>query len=152
MAHVEFDWVARKPFTAEHPLGTGTIVSYQPGDRVPANDWGQAAHHLEANDKIMRIAINVSDPGDGIVEEHASGNAGDGLSDPNRQYLAFEGRQPLADEEPSLEPDDDEDDETGGDPGVFPQHQGNGVYELSDGTTVRGKRRAEAAEEALAGG
>lgn len=38
-------------------------------------------------------------------------------------------------------------------PGGFPRHRGGGTYELSDGTTVRGKQEAIDAEaELLAGG
>lgn len=153
MAHVEFSWVAKWPLKAEHPLGSGEIVEYAPGDVVPANEWGQAAHHLEANDKIMQVAVNVSDPGDGPEERESPGPAR-GLSDPTRQFLAYEGQAPLSDEEPALEPSDEEADE--GDEGDadtdaagFPAHQGGGVYELSDGSTVRGKRRAVAAQAVL---
>ncbi len=157
MAHVEFDWVAGAPLDAEHPLGSGDVVHYEPGDRVPANDWGQAAHHLEANGKIMRVAINVADPGDDVAGAREPAPNPYGLSDPTRQFLAYEGRAPLALEEPTLEPNDEEaeaeaddsdDVETDAEVG-FPVHQGGGMYELSDGSTVRGKQRALVAQQQL---
>lgn len=161
MAHIEFDWIAKKPLRAEHPLGSGTIVEYQPGDRVPANDWGQAAHHLEANDKIAQVAINVADPGDDVAGARDPSPPPYGLSDPTRQFLAYEGQAPVALEEPTLEPDDGEDadetaladeldDDVEKDAAVgFPVHQGGGMYELSDGSTVRGKQRAVEAQQQL---
>ena len=161
MAHIEFDWVAKKPLRAEHPPGSGTVVEYEPGDRVPANDWGQAAHHLEANDKIAQVAINVADPGDDVAGARGPGLPPYGLSDPTSQFLAYEGKSPLSLEEPALEDpadeagDDAEADDDGDpddvivDAAGFPQHQGGGVYTLSDGSQVRGKRRAEAAQVAL---
>jgi hypothetical protein len=157
MAHIEFDWVAKKPFRAEHPLGSGAVVEYAPGDRVPANDWGQAAHHLEANDKIVQIAINVGDPGDSVAVSEPPAFS-PGLSDPTRQFLAYEGREPLALEgEPSLEEPDEGAGEGAAEVEVavatvqdaYPQHLGGGVYELSDGSHVRGKRRAESAQASL---
>ncbi len=157
MAHVEFDWVAGASFDAEHPPGSGEVVHYEPGDRIPASDWGQAAHHMEANGKIMRIAINVADPGDDVAGARESSGPSRGLSDPTRQFLAYEGQAPLAEEEPSLEPDDDEAGAEGeGEPEEsatgYPLELGGGMYELSTGSTVRGKRRAEAAQADLDAG
>jgi hypothetical protein len=147
MAHVEFDWVAKKPFQAEHPLGSGTVVTYAPGDRVPANDWGQAAHHMEGNDTITRIAINVADPGDDVAGARPASPPPYGLTDPTRQYLAYEGKAPISLEEPKLEaPEDEEPPEQ---EIKYPNHLGGGTYELSDGMHVRGKRRAVSAQAAL---
>ncbi len=170
MAHVEFSWVAKKPFDAEHPPGSGEVVHYEPGDVVPANDWGQAAHHMEANDKIAQLAVNVLDPGDTEgaavpLGEGAVVRTGKGLSDPDREYLAYEGQgkkkrgaAAAVLEEPVLEPESmpsaeeivngpvDEGDVE------FPRHLGGGVYELSDGSQVKGRRMAVAAESALTEG
>ena len=132
MPHVEFSWVALKPIRAEHPLGSGVVVEYMPGDLVPANDWGQAVEHLAANGKIAQIAINVLDPGEVAGVAAPPGPPPTGLSDPDRAYLALEG-QPGP-----VEPD-----------GAFPRHLGNGLYELGDGSKVRGKRAALAGQEAL---
>ena len=131
--HVEFSWVALKPIRAEHPLGSGIVVEYMPGDLVPANDWGQAVEHLAANGKIAQIAVNVLDPEDAVEVAKRPGGPAKGLTDPDRDYLALEG-QP--------EPID-------GGAGAFPRHLGNGLYELGDGSKVKGKRAAQAAQDAL---
>jgi hypothetical protein len=149
MAHVEFDWIAHQPFQAEHPLGSGTVVSYQPGDRVPASDWGQAAHHMEGNGKIIRVAINVADPGDDVAGARPASPPPYGLSDPTRQYLAYEGKAPILLEEPKLEDPDAEPPEQEIE---YPNHLGGGTYELSDGMHVRGKRAAVNAQAALESG
>ena len=52
-----------KPIRAEHPIGSGIIVDYKPGDDVPAGDWGRAASALEQNDKIMRYGLNQYEDG-----------------------------------------------------------------------------------------
>ena len=44
---------ASKPFRAEHPIGSGTIVQYAPGDVVPAGEWGPAANWLKESGKIF---------------------------------------------------------------------------------------------------
>ena len=132
MPHVEFSWVALKPIRAEHPLGSGVVVEYMPGDLVPANDWGQAVEHLAANGKIAQIAVNVLDPEDAAGAATRPGGPAKGLTDPDRDYLALEGQPGPAD------PD-----------GAFPRHLGNSVYELGDGSKVKGKRAALAGQAAL---
>ncbi len=153
MAHVEFSWVALKPIRAEHPLGSGTEVEYQPGDLVPANDWGQAVHHLEANGKIAQVAVNVLDPEDASgLASRPGGVPGKGLSDPDREFLAYEGqsKKKKAVAEPKLAKEDSDGDEpVTTDESEFPHHLGAGLYELSDGSQVKGKFRAREAQATL---
>lgn len=56
---IEYTFVAVSPFQAEHPIGSGQIVQYQPGDEFPGADWGNAAHNLVEVGKAVRLAINV---------------------------------------------------------------------------------------------
>jgi len=115
---VEFGFKAIKPIKAEHPLGSGIVVSYEPGDEVPASEWGRAAGNLVESGKIMRYARNV----DTVGEDPA-------VSTPA----------------PVVDPDTDEDED--GEPvadenSPFPRNEGGGWYRLSDGERIRGKVKA----------
>jgi hypothetical protein len=123
---------ARKPLRAEHPIGSGTIVEYKPGDVIPAGEWGPAANWLVENGRAAEMFDNVwvdeegasGPPPDTQVREHSLINAGDmHQSGPPSQH---EGEG-------------------------FPRHHGAGHYELSDGSRVRGKEDAIAAQAALGG-
>lgn len=65
---VEYHYFAIKPIRAEHPVGSGTIVEYQPGQEIPANDWGRAADNLVELNKAARVAFNIPEDGDVQVE------------------------------------------------------------------------------------
>lgn len=67
--HVEFSYVAIKPLRAEHPVGSGTIVEYQPGEVIPASDWGRAADNLVERGKAAMMAVNVMDAEDMPVDD-----------------------------------------------------------------------------------
>lgn len=64
MPRVEFSYVAVKPISAEHPVGSGKTVDYAPGDIIPAEDWGMAAHNLVELGKAARLAVNVMEEDD----------------------------------------------------------------------------------------
>ncbi len=63
MAETIWRYKAIKPIRAEHPIGSGNIVEYKPGDDVPAGDWGQSANWLVERDKIMRYGLNQYEDG-----------------------------------------------------------------------------------------
>lgn len=65
---VVYKYFAIKPIRAEHPVGSGEIVNYQPGQEIPASDWGRAADNLVELGKAARVAFNVPDPGEPQVE------------------------------------------------------------------------------------
>jgi hypothetical protein len=50
---------AIRPFDAEHPVGSGTMVHYDPGDEVPASDWGRAEGFMVEAGTIMRYARDI---------------------------------------------------------------------------------------------
>jgi hypothetical protein len=58
---VIYRYFAVKPLRAEHPVGSGEIVNYQPGDEIPGNDWGRATDNLVELGKAARVAFNVED-------------------------------------------------------------------------------------------
>lgn len=151
---VEFVFVACKPFDAEHPVGSGEYVHYEPGDVVPAEEWGMAAGHMTSGGTIMRYAINREGPGEDApavqeaqaapveVEVPSADESGDG--------------QDGASGDDAVLPDDPDDagagaeDEAGAAAAPsFPRHLGGGLYELSDGSEAKGKKNAEAAEAVL---
>jgi hypothetical protein len=158
MPHIVFSYVAVKPIKAEHPIGSGKIVDYEPGDVIPAGEWGRAADNLVELGKAAMMAINVPDDGEdwpsvGQLPDPAA-PTGHGLSDPNHSYLNYEGveREAVApaEEEAEAEPEAEEESrEISHD--EFPQHTGGGWYTLSDGSRVRGEEAATAAEAALGG-
>ena len=63
MSETIWRYKAIKPLRAEHPVGSGIIVEYKPGDDVPAGDWGQSASILVERDKIMRYGLNQYEDG-----------------------------------------------------------------------------------------
>jgi len=69
---IEYGYIALKPIKAEHPIGSGTVVEYLPGDPVPAADWGRAEDSLVERGKIARYMINVEEVGDLPVVEDES--------------------------------------------------------------------------------
>jgi hypothetical protein len=164
MPHIDVFYVAVKPIKAEHPVGSGTVVDYQPGDVIPAGEWGRAADNLVELGKAARMAINVPDDNEDLSAlgqlRGAAVPAGHGLSDPTHAYLALEGVDtgtigPAEDEEaePEAEPDEAEaEEEDQSDMShSYPEHTGGGWYTLSDGSRVRGEENAVAAEAALGG-
>ena len=64
MMRVEYRYFAVKPLRAEHPVGSGLIVEYKPGEEVPAGEWGRAADNLVELGKAARVAFNVSEGDD----------------------------------------------------------------------------------------
>ncbi len=58
---IVYKFFAVKPIVAEHPIGSGLIVTYQPGEEVPASEWGRAADNLVELGKIARVAFNVGE-------------------------------------------------------------------------------------------
>ena len=120
MSETIWRFKAIKPIRAEHPVGSGIIVEYQPGEDVPAGEWGQAASWLVERDKIMRYGLNQYE---------------DGHSDfPPTSSAASEGEPEGVASSSDAE---------------FPKHKGGPWYELSNGEQVRGKDQANAAEAAL---
>jgi len=141
-------YYARKPLRAEHPIGSGTIVEYQPGDVIPAGEWGRSASALVENGRAVEMMDNVwVDDGEGEAP----------TSLPPRAFApavrSQEGpvidRSGLYDKEPE-NPNVDKDAPV--EEGVtYPLHEGAGWYQLSNGEKVRGKDDATAAEAALGG-
>jgi len=139
-------YYAQKPLRAEHPIGTGTIVEYAPGDVIPAGDWGASANWLVENGRaaVMYNSVWVDDEGGASappVEQTQPMNTalGEGAElGPPAAVHPFEGEEPLVDENAPYED------------GVnYPLHEGAGWYQLSDGNRVRGKVNAMAAQAAL---
>ncbi len=127
---IEYVYVAGKPFRAEHPLGSGTIVSYQPGDEVPASDWGRATDNMLEMGKLFRTAKNV------WVDDDGEASVGGGE----------EGASALSEGAPSeAEAPAEVTDETVS----YPVKKGGGYWLLSDGSKVRGKPAASAAQAEL---
>lgn len=73
MVKIVVTYVAIKPLKAEHPIGSGIVVEYAPGELIPAEEWGRAAHNLVENGKAAMMAINVydEDETEGAAEEVA---------------------------------------------------------------------------------
>lgn len=57
---IEYKFVAVQPFDAEHPLGSGVVVHYGPGDEFPGEEWGNSAFNLIEMGKAVRLATNLS--------------------------------------------------------------------------------------------
>lgn len=125
----EYTYIAAKPFWAEHPIGSGIRVDYEPGMEVPAGEWGRAADNLVERGKIFRTAKNVwvDEPGASVGGGEAGASA---LS---------EGAPSAADASA------EETDEVVS----YPVKKGGGFWLLSDGSKVRGKAAAEAAQTVL---
>ena len=64
--HVIYRYFAVKPIRAEHPIGSGTVVEYQPGAEIPGSDWGRAIDNLVELGKAARVAFNVPDDGEEV--------------------------------------------------------------------------------------
>lgn len=133
MAHDVFSYVAIKKITAEHPIGSGIDVTYEPGDEVPANEWGRATDNLVEVGKIMRVVRSVSDESD-VVR-----GAAETSPSPASEQTADEVNAETANEPPPASAGGDE----------WPRDLGKGQYELSDGSHVYGKNKAQAAQDAL---
>lgn len=177
---IRYTYIAAKPFLAEHPIGSGIVVQYNPGDEVPASDWGAATNNMLEMGKIFQTAINVEVPdptddgglGQGddassevalpeVTEDEPTGE--ETPADDNRDELLEEIASEVTDESASEEaaqtalndagdapaPEPEVEVQAGGEPETFPMHKGGGNYVLSDGTKVRGKAAAEAAQTAL---
>ncbi len=122
----EFKYIAVKPLRAEHPVGSGIIVEYAPGEEIPAGEWGRAADNLTELGKAVRTAVAV------WVEDGSGG--GPPAAEPSAPVTEANGDEPAKMEEQ-----------------VYPLHKGAAWYVLSDGSQVRGKANAEAAQAALGG-
>lgn len=133
MAHNVFKFVAVKQITAEHPMGSGIHVTYEPGDEVPANEWGRATDNLVEVGKIQRIAVLVPD------EDDLPQGAAETSPLPPSEKTADEVNAETANEPPPASAGGDE----------WPRDLGKGQYELSDGSHVYGKNKAQAAQDAL---
>ncbi len=139
MATIVFGFKAIKPIRAEHPVGSGTIVTYQPGEEVPAGDWGRAMDALVEQGKIMRYATNVYEPGELggsappvtlVQKETDEFGVPSGPWEPTGESLETSGPS-----SPSGE--------------MYPQALSGGTFLLSDGSKVRGKKAAVTAQAAL---
>ncbi len=60
---IEYTYVAVRPFVAEHPIGSGIQVQYNPGDEFPGEEWGMSAHTLVEVGKAVRLAVNIAKGG-----------------------------------------------------------------------------------------
>ena len=120
---IQYTYIATFPITVEHPVGSGEIVRYEPGDVVPAGEWGAAAANLMEMGKIERLQVNVSPSG-----EVVKGTGTD--RERTVPALPVYGGDPIVDTE-------------------FPLHVGAGWFVLSDGTRLRGKDAAHEAEKGL---
>ncbi len=143
---VVWGFKAVKPFDAEHPVGSGTMVHYAPGDEVPASEWGRAEGFMVEAGSIMRYVRNVvAVPGQ--VASVPAGTMDAPVAVPTEAPPVAE---PAADVE--LEEggaDDPPDGLAVPDDATFPHHLGAGWYVLSDGERVRGKAQAIAQQAAL---
>ncbi len=132
---VRYTYVAVKPITAEHPIGSGTVITYQPGEEVPAGEWGRAADNLVEVGKVFRTAINV------WVDEPTAEDGGEQGAD-----VASEG---ALSEAGVVTGTDGNPDETSSISVNYPEKLGGGYWLLSDGTKLRGKAAALAAQAEL---
>lgn len=133
---VHWGFKAIKPFDAEHPIGSGTMVHFEPGDEVPASDWGRAEGFMVEAGTIMRYARNVYEVQDPLPPTEVPS----GAEAAPESVPATPGPEPDADSE-SAESGEAED--------PFPRQLPAGWWLLSDGTKVRGKAAAVAAQSAL---
>lgn len=143
MAEIKFGFKAIKPITAWH---NEQEITYQPGDEVPAGEWkGAAVEALIENGKIMRYATNVYGPGE---------VGGDALPSVSSASTLPDDREALIERIAALEvalaaqgipvPEATDPEEA-----PFPRSLGGGSFELSDGTHVKGKAKALAAQAEL---
>lgn len=139
---------AVRPFDAEHPVGSGKMVHYDPGDEVPASDWGRAEGFMVEAGTIMRYARDIA-------------TVPNPLPPPPDPSTQLDPPVPTANDvppepEPVAEEQGDGDQETETAPDIevpedatFPHGAGGGWFVLSDGERVRGKAAAIAAQAAL---
>lgn len=137
--HVEFSYVAVKPIRVEHPVGSGTIVIYQPGDVIPAADWGRAADNLVELGKAAMLAVNVPDGNEPELGETATAVSSTlephwDQSTVDEKQAALHVTQLAAEQEV-----------------YFPIAGSGGWFTLSDGSKVRGEENAVKAQTALGG-
>lgn len=121
---ITYTFVAVVPFKAEHPIGSGTVVTYNPGDTFPGEEWGNAAHNLVEVGKAVRLAVNVADAGGSQVAVTPPASTEKPADEVNRE------REELT--------------VTG-----YPHKGGGGWWTLSDGSRVRGEDEALEAQKAL---
>ena len=117
-------WIALKPLTATAP--DGSLVNYEPGDVVPAEDWGRALDHLKEADKIAYVYA----PSDAWILKECE------------QRGLVHGELP-----PPAHPKTVEEVIASG--AGFPEHLGFGQFLLSDGSRVKGKQKAIDAQAAI---
>ncbi len=146
MAEIKFGFKAIKPILAWH---NEQEMTFQPGDEVPANEWkGAAVEALIENGKLMRYATNVYGPGE-VGGESLSTTPASALPDDRDALLArIDDLERLVARLGVGEPDTLEDLD-GGSEESFPRLEGGGFYVLSEGSRVRGKAKAVAAQAEL---
>lgn len=171
---VSWGFKAIKPFDAEHPIGSGTMVHYAPGDEVPASEWGRAEGFMVEAGSIMRYARDISQVQDPLPPTTAAVPASVPATDldesvpvpseapaehvpsvPETDEVAEEVAAEIGPEVEVPATPDSEDapegevasEQTQDEP--FPQNQGSGWYLLSNGEKVHGKAAALAAQADL---
>lgn len=144
MDPVIWGFKAVKPFDAEHPIGSGIMVHYSPGEEVPAGDWGRAEGFMLEAGTIMRYAKNVVEMPTPQVALAAQVGGNEEREEPSAPPAPAVDPL-LADTADEAAPEDDDTVSAEG----FPRHVGGSIYELSDGEHVRGKQAALTAQAAL---
>lgn len=144
---VRFGFKAIKPFDAEHPIGSGTMVHYAPGDEVPASEWGRAEGFMVEAGSIMRYAINVAEVPGQITAPPKLPPTDSPLSPPEQ------GPRPLSPENQETHysedlPDTVEEEWELPEDGSYPFHKGGPLWVLSDRSLFRGKKAQALAAEA----
>lgn len=132
---IHWGFKAVKPFDAEHPVGSGTMVHYNPGDEVPASEWGRAEGFMVEAGTIMRYALNVAQ----FPEQIASIKAAQGTAMENVSIPEAPPGETTPEEAPEIEADPD---------ATYPIKKG-AWYLLSNGEKIRGKAAALAAQAEL---
>lgn len=120
--NIKYTFIAVAPITAEHPIGSGTVVTYQPGDPFPGEEWGNAAHNLVEVGKAVRLAVNIDQP---VLAEK------------------------VANEVESTEMTAQEVNASHEEVTSYPVPGKAGWFELSDGTKIRGEEAALEAQSVL---
>lgn len=123
---IEYAFVAVVPFDAEHPIGSGNVVHYNPGDPFPGEDWGNAAHNLVEVGKAVRLAVNIG----GGSQSVATPSAPDSTEFTAEEVNATQAASSV----------------TG-----YPIAGKAGWFELSDGSKIRGEDAALEAQAELDG-
>lgn len=145
----EVHWVALKRLPWD--LHDGTRVVFGEGDLIPLEETvGLRGHIIDRLVEAGKIAP-VSVPGDEWVaqewERRGMGGQAGGSG--------AEAAAPVTAHSDPGDEDDDEDDEdlvaASTDPEAFPRQVAGQTFELSDGSTIRGRRAAVAAQAELLG-